>query len=32
MRRAKGYAKSIAMLVYSLALVCWQQWKNPISA
>ena len=28
MRRTKGYTKSIAMLVYSLALVCWQQWKK----
>ena len=26
MRRTKGYTKSIAMLIYSLALVCWQQW------
>ena len=24
-RRTKGYAKSVDMLVYSLALVCWQQ-------
>ena len=27
-RRTKGYTKSIAMLVYSLALVCWQQWEK----
>ena len=26
MRRTKGYTKSIEMLVYSLALVCWRQW------
>ncbi len=32
MRRTKGYTKSVAMLVYSLALVCWRQWKNSISA
>ena len=25
-RRTKGYAKSIEMLVYSLVLVCWRQW------
>ena len=25
MRRTKGYTKSVEMLVYSLALVCWQQ-------
>ena len=25
MRRTKGYTKSIEMLVYSLALVCWRQ-------
>lgn len=24
-RRTKGYTKSVEMLVYSLALVCWQQ-------
>ena len=24
MRRAKGYTKSVAMLAYSLALVCWR--------
>ncbi len=28
MRRTKGYTKSIEMLVYSLALVCWQGWLN----
>ena len=28
MRRTKGYTTSIAMLVYSLALVCWQQWEK----
>ena len=32
MRRTKGYTKSIEMLVYSLALVCWRQWENSISA
>ena len=32
MRRTKGYTKSVAMLVYSLALVCWRQWENSISA
>ena len=25
MRRTKGYTKSVRMLVYSLALVCWRQ-------
>ena len=25
MRRTKGYTKSVAMLVYSLALVCWRR-------
>ena len=25
-RRTKGYTKSIEMLVYSLALVCWGRW------
>ena len=30
-RRTKGYTKSIEMLVYSLALVCWQGWLNSIS-
>lgn len=25
-RRTKGYTKSVEMLVYSLALVCWRQW------
>ena len=28
MRRTKGYTKSVAMLVYSLALVCWRQWEK----
>ena len=28
MRRTKGYTKSVAMLAYSLALVCWQQWEK----
>ena len=28
MRRTKGYTKSIEMLVYSLALVCWQRWAK----
>ena len=28
MRRTKGCTKSITMLVYSLALVCWQQWEK----
>ena len=28
MRRTKGYTKSLEMLVYSLALVCWQQWEK----
>ena len=28
MRRTKGYTKSVEMLVYSLALVCWQQWEK----
>ena len=33
MRRTKGYAKSIEMLVYSPALVCWRQWvKSNIRA
>ena len=33
MRRTKGYTKSIEMLVYSLALVCWQRWvKSNITA
>ena len=32
MRRTKGYTKSVEMLVYSLVLVCWQQWEKPISA
>ena len=26
MRRTKGYTKSVEILVYSLALVCWQHW------
>ena len=30
MRRTKGYTKSIEMLVYSLALVCWRQWLKSI--
>ena len=25
-RRTKGYTKSVEMLAYSLALVCWRQW------
>ena len=29
MRRTKGYTKSTEMLVYSLALVCWQQKVKP---
>ena len=28
MRQTKGYTRSIAMLAYSLALVCWQQWEK----
>lgn len=32
MRRTKGYTKSVEMLVYSLALVCWRQGENLISA
>lgn len=28
-RRTKGYTKSVEMLVYSLALVCWRQWAKP---
>ena len=28
MRRTKGYTKSIEMLVYSLALVCWHRWRK----
>ncbi len=33
MRRTKGYTKSVEMLVYSLALVCWRQWlKSNIPA
>ncbi len=32
-RRTKGYTKSVAMLVYSLALVCWNRWaKSNFSA
>ena len=32
-RRTKGYTKSVEMLVYSLALVCWRQWlKSNITA
>ncbi len=27
-RRTKGYTKSVAMLVYSLALVCWYRWAK----
>ena len=26
--RYGGYTKSIEMLVYSLALVCWRQWMK----
>ncbi len=29
MRQTKGYTKSIEMLVYSLALVCWRQLLKP---
>ena len=25
-RRTKGYSKSIEMLIYSLALLCWRRW------
>ena len=33
MRRTKGCAKSLEMLVYSPALVCWRQWvKSNIRA
>ena len=31
MRRTKGYTKSLEMLVYSLALVCWHWHPNLIS-
>ena len=27
-RMTKGYTKSVEMLVYSLALVCWRQWSK----
>ncbi len=27
-RRTKGYTKKVEMLVYSLALVCWRQWRK----
>ena len=27
-RRTKGYTKSVEMLVYPLALVCWQQGEK----
>ena len=27
-RRTKGDTKSLAMLVYSLALVCWHRWAK----
>ena len=30
MRRTKGYTKSIEMLKYSVALVCWRQWLKSI--
>ena len=29
-RRTKGYTKSVEMLVYSLALLCWRQWLKSI--
>ena len=31
MRRTKGYTKSVEMLVYSLALVCWRGWLKSIT-
>ena len=27
-RITKGYTKSVEMLVYSMALVCWRQWSK----
>ena len=30
-RRTKGYTKSVEMLVYSLALLCWRQWLKSYS-